>query len=686
MKNILLSFLIFGLISITATQAENLWQPLGGPFGGSLSDILKDTEGNLVARTYSNVYRSTNDGQSWSFQPVQGFNIYKLFAVDKNIFVALSQFDDVQQNKLYISNNNMDTWEQVTTGIEGQSIYNVVKLKDGALYACCKTAVFKSTDKGENWIKAFDVSPENVPYVVNLVQDSVGNLFAGTYLGLYMSTNEGSSWARVDLGTPTTFSGIELMLVNSEGTIYVTTPMDAFKSVDNGVHWTSLGDSLPHSNKLFLKSPGNHIMFAGSYSGIYKSTNDGDSWSQVYTKAALAIVENGENEFLMATSNGALYTDDQFKTIKYKNNGIAEISVSNLFLDPTTSGANTLIIIGDGAGSMQRSTDNGVTWGDNFVTGGAGITSIIGTSQGNIFATSVWGGVIMSSDKGKTWKAKMTGLSDPDIRSIVVDNAGNLYNGSFSIISKSSDNGTTWNTILAQSQSVQCNTLAVNSNDVLFAGTSVYGALKTTDRGANWTQINNGINQPINQLAIDKSDNIFAITESGDLYKSTNNGDNWTAVATGKSIQRIFLLEKAGMFAGILQDNTVQLYRSMDMGANWTLYNNGMGAGNSILSLAQGADDYLYAGTVIGVYKSINPVTTGVDEDKESEADFKVFPNPVAQNLSVNCNENTHYTVYNSIGELVLKGDYSGSINASALESGLYYIQINGKMLKFIKL
>ena len=57
----------------------------------------------------------------------------------------------------------------------------------------------------------------------------------------------------------------------------------------------------------------------------------------------------------------------------------------------------------------------------------------------------------------------------------------------------------------------------------IFAGTYGGGVFLSTDNGASWTAVNNGLTNPdINTLAINGT-NIFAGTNEG-VFLSTNNG------------------------------------------------------------------------------------------------------------------------------------------------------------------
>lgn len=90
-------------------------------------------------------------------------------------------------------------------------------------------------------------------------------------------------------------------------------------------------------------------------------------------------------------------------------------------------------------------------------------------------------------------------------------------------------------------------------------------------------------------------------------------------------------------------------------------------------------------------WKRESPVIIGVDEQKAEKLD--VYPNP-AQNelwMRLSAGDYTSLDVYNSIGQKVQSQPISGSlakVDTQALESGIYYLVINGKkplQAKFVK-
>ncbi len=81
------------------------------------------------------------------------------------------------------------------------------------------------------------------------------------------------------------------------------------------------------------------------------------------------------------------------------------------------------------------------------------------------------------------------------------------------------------------------NALAVDPQtpDIIYAGTGG-GVFKSTDGGASWSAINNGLtNTYVNALALDPQTPtiIYAGTGGGSVFKTTDGGVSWSAIKHG---------------------------------------------------------------------------------------------------------------------------------------------------------
>ncbi|MBI4650225.1 hypothetical protein HY745_02860 [Candidatus Desantisbacteria bacterium] len=113
-----------------------------------------------------------------------------------------------------------------------------------------------------------------------------------------------------------------------------------------------------------------------------------------------------------------------------------------------------------------------------------------------------------------------------DVQSLAVSD-GNLFARIDGGILRSTDNGKTWTHMDIGLINNYVQVLAVNGSN-LFAGTLGSGVFRSTDNGETWIPINTGLTDlNIYALAVIGSD-LIVETWSGIVHLSTNKGDTWT--------------------------------------------------------------------------------------------------------------------------------------------------------------
>lgn len=233
----------------------------------------------------------------------------------------------------------------------------------------------------------------------------------------------------------------------------------------------------------------NEVIFAGTFVGIGRSTDAGDSWSVDLSGipvGALAI-NNAGHIFAGTFGNGVFRSTDHGDTWNAINNGLTQ----------------------------------------NFI-----FALAINSAQ-HIFAGTFDGGAFRSVDHGDTWEPVNAGLTETFVDALVINSAGHLFAGTDSGVFRSTDNGDSWSFSNAGLPEAHIFALALNTADHLFAGTSGGGVFRSADSGNTWDDVNTGLNATqVRALAINVAGHLFAGTNGG-VFRSLNNGDTWDAANTG---------------------------------------------------------------------------------------------------------------------------------------------------------
>ena len=207
--------------------------------------------------------------------------------------------------------------------------------------------------------------------------------------------------------------------------------------------------------------------------------------------------------------------------------------------------------------------------------------------------------------------------------SVLVIDPGNpqiMYAGLASAngyIYRSTDSGASWTSIrngLDQLGVIHSLVIDPQTPATIFMGTENRGVFKSIDRGNSWVSVSSwSYPTQVRALAIDPKTptTIYAGTSDKGVFRSQNQGSAWVPINTGLGTMQIESLAVDPQAPSNLYVGTYDkgLYRSTDQGANWVAGSFGSGNANlrvMALAINPTSPDVLYAGTTNGVYRSTN--------------------------------------------------------------------------------
>jgi len=266
----------------------------GNIIAGTLSNILKSTDdgltwnkkasgqrfiyfakdkfGQFFCGTHSaSIMKSTNNGENWS-----SFN--SLGHPDARPILFLNNGDilaDSYKLGLYRSTDNGATWshQQVDSG-NVFGVWSLLALPDGDILAGTDHYLYKSTDNGYSWMMLnFD---SDCPDVMSLLLTKNGDIYAGSKsakCGIFKSTDFGDTWEKAFLGIDLDYyEYVWEMTESPNGRIYISTLDGVYVTYDKGKTAYKVAPNISGVDyywQIYI-SPGGHL-FLGTDKGIYRS-------------------------------------------------------------------------------------------------------------------------------------------------------------------------------------------------------------------------------------------------------------------------------------------------------------------------------------------------------------------------------------------------------------------------------
>jgi len=238
------------------------------------------------------------------------------------------------------------------------------------------------------------------------------------------------------------------------------------------------------------------------------------------------------------------------------------------------------------------------------------ITNILISDSNHIFVAVEPGAVYKSTDSGSTWIQKSNGITATTGMALDIDSEGSIYLAALGGVFKSVNGGENWFRIAQNLSDLEFIEIKVIPNDYEFVS-NFNGIHRSTDRGQTWVTTDYTLFGAM-EIGINSNGVMFAgnITASNfSIFRSTNLGENWTLA--GFLATEAFLFTNNGdVFAGVLTNPITanDIYKSTDNGMTWSrtnVFNHTGTVGFREFEVDYNGDFYVaITGNLSGVYLS----------------------------------------------------------------------------------
>lgn len=741
---LLVALLLIG-VNITPLCAQETWRPTDGPYGGVITTLA--VRGDTMLTGGLDVFRSLDGGRDWTR------------VLDRTVTHVVIDSDGVMWAALYSgvfmsSSDHGVTWIDATPFLPPHfSIAQIAALSHGGRIA----AGFDSTLNIARGLVSYDHAgrvweerpsrglPNKTLYLGNGNGFAVNNRLTGTLLSASMdpdsvailftmlrSDDTCGHFERSATGLPHSASMNYILAAKTtdDGMFYtsVYTMVGAeyhyvnYRSTDDGRTWISDITGLPPfaeiqsivcniNTGVTYANAHSGPAFGGLYTGIYRSTDRGKTWTEALNKGleaatvqSLAISGDGTlfafggNPTSLGVTGGLYRSSDGGDSWTLSNHGINHAPAQTLALD---SMGHVFACVAESG--LHRTTDQGAHWLEltNGIRAG-GTFHVAVAPSGVIFAGGEQQGVYRSTDDGDSWIAVNSGLPNIDVRCLGVTTGGTLIIGTPAGMFTSTDDGMSWLKSVADLSSAPATCLAVSGNGFCVAGTA-NGVYHSHDAGRTWIIGNEGLtNVQIAAVGFSGTGDVLLSTPDG-VYRSTDNAQTWTASDRGLDhpwstvgIVTTFARRHDGrLVCGRTASSRPSLderfvFSSTDDGRSWTQFDTLIGVNlfGGVVALVCDSNNVVFAATGgSGVWRT-DSVRSGIAGAVSLPAHVtlsKAFPNPTSATTAVHVANDTRCTVSVSLvdlfGDAVRTvftgicdaGERTFTLNSSELRTGTYW-------------
>jgi photosystem II stability/assembly factor-like uncharacterized protein len=373
-----------------------------------------------------------------------------------------------------------------------------------------------------------------------------------------------------------------------------------FKSIDGGQTWVSSSsgtEGVMYGSAIhaFAFSPDfatDQVVFAGSWGGLFESTDGGERWSWVnrlysgppgsITAVAVAPNFSDSSHVLAASGWGGLYVSQDGGinwTAYYTVPASSAVAYSPDFAVDGVAFA--------GGWGLYRTTDAGAMWTEVLTQG---ISALAISPQFGVDGTLFAGGdaLYISRDGGTSWISVTLPSASALINALTVSPAFDvdqtLFAGANDGLYQSSSGGLSWEPVGGY-PGLAVRSLAISPgwpiHPVLLVGTD-QGVYRTVDGGATWKLMQGLTTLPTGPLALSANEDLLLAGAHGHgIHATSDSGESW--IPLGLQQMGYHAIMDAAFSPAYAADRTIfaalgstisigaGVYRTTDGGTTWEL-------------------------------------------------------------------------------------------------------------------
>ncbi len=248
-------------------------------------------------------------------------------------------------------------------------------------------------------------------------------IYVGTFSGVYKTENKGNKWSVCGQGLP--LNDVSAVAVHPKKASHIyagTWGRGLSRSIDGGETWQDIwpGDAQLHITCITISVLTPDIVWVGTESGLYKSKDQGATWSHVYLSGRVTAVtvhpDDASVLFMGIDIRGTFKSTDGGTSWTKINNGLyssgESIAAANCFA--FHPGNAQEIFMSTGWVDLYKTTDSGKKWhktADLLTELDVQAVAIHPDNPQRLWALTQRDGIYTSKDGGISWSPMNEGYA-----------------------------------------------------------------------------------------------------------------------------------------------------------------------------------------------------------------------------------------------------------------------------------
>ncbi|MFC1852510.1 S8 family serine peptidase [candidate division CSSED10-310 bacterium] len=461
---------------------------------------------------------------------------------------------------------------------------------------------YRSTDRGQTWSGVNTGLPFTEPKDIAFTSLSGRVYISLTDNGVYRSENKGDTWSAFGLNSQT----VDMLIPAPSNSDYVYALLGQTIYYYNTSTWQTATTNPDKPVLDIVVDPTNHLIayagidhsgVGGETSGVYKTSDGGDTWTYIpgvldsFDVVSLAHHPTEADILYAATLyGGAFLSEDGALTwTKLANYGtVADLTNVNI-QDPSNP---FLLFAGTEGYGVQASTDNG----KNFIPKVNGLTNLyvnalaFDPDDTDFLYAGTDEGVFKSTNGGDSWA--LTALSTGEVTDMIADNGGTGHRLWSTVrgegVAYSDDEGASFTMYSSGLASLELTSIAIQDTgtghrlwSTMLGGD---GIAYSDDLGQTWSSgAGNGLtDRDVYDLGIDSGagHRLWSTTASG-VFFSDNDGLAWSELSSGLPsgipVTSVSIDPNTSeVLVSLYSDDGGGVYRGGNLDGIWREFNSGL--------------------------------------------------------------------------------------------------------------